>query len=167
MIWPIYLIHLRDSTIKPGTLESRIFTAITGRKIDEAEFFEIGEKIFNLQRAILIRQGWKGREDDIIMPYLFKEPIETTFFSANCMVPGKNGQMVSRKSAVVDKTEFEKMKSEFYSLRGWDSQQSATEIHPEKLGLADVAEDWRNETSLNNLAPYLSIGKFTNPILLK
>ena len=142
MIWPIYLIHLRDSTIKPGTLESQILAAITGRNIDEVEFFEIGERVFNLQRAVLIRQGWKGREDDIIMPYLFEEPIETTFFSANCMVPGKNGQMVSRKSTVVDKTEFEKMKSEFYSLRGWD-ESSGLQLKStmKKLGLAVIAED--------------------------
>ncbi|MFC1864073.1 aldehyde ferredoxin oxidoreductase C-terminal domain-containing protein, partial [Thermodesulfobacteriota bacterium] len=142
MIWPIYLIHLRDSTLKPGTLESRILTAITGRRIDEAEFFEIGERIFNLQRAILINQGWEGIEDDILMPYLFDEPIKTVFFSAECMVPGKNGQMTSRKGAVVDKSEFEKMKNEFYSLRGWD-EASGLQLKSgmNKLGLDDIAEN--------------------------
>lgn len=142
MIWPIYLIHLRDSTLKPGTLESQILTAITGRKIDEAEFFEIGERIFNLQRAILINQGWKGREDDILMPYLFDEPVQTVFFSANCMVPGNNGQMISRKATVVDKNEFEKMKSEFYSLRGWDDASGLQlKSRMNKLGLDDIAEN--------------------------
>ena len=142
MIWPIYLIHLRDSTIKPGSLESQILTAITGRKIDKVQFFEIGERIFNLQRAILISQGWKGREDDLIMPYFFEEPIQTTFFSANCMVPGKNGQIVSRKTTMVDKTEFEKMKSEFYSLRGWD-ESSGLQLKStlKNLGLEGIAEN--------------------------
>lgn len=141
MIWPIYLIHLRDNTLKPGTLESRILTAVTGRKIDEAGFFEIGERIFNLQRAILINQGWKGGESDTLMPYLFEEPIQSVFFSENCVVPGKNGRLISRKAAVVDKNEFEKMKMEFYSLRGWDEKSGMPlKSGMNDLGLGDVAE---------------------------
>jgi len=42
--------------------ETEIYTAITGKEIDEAELYRMGERIFNLQRAVLLRQGWPGRE---------------------------------------------------------------------------------------------------------
>jgi aldehyde:ferredoxin oxidoreductase len=35
-------------------------------------------------------------------------------------VPGKDGAVGSRKGMVIDRGEFEKLKDEFYHLRGWD-----------------------------------------------
>ena len=60
----------------------------------------------------------------------------------DCLVPGKNGKPVSRVGAVVDRQEFERMKDEYYSIRGWDV---ATGLQKrgtlEGLGLKDVADD--------------------------
>jgi hypothetical protein len=35
------------------------------------------------------------------------------------LAPGKDGKALSRKGMVVDRKQFEKMKNEFYRLRGW------------------------------------------------
>jgi aldehyde:ferredoxin oxidoreductase len=120
LAWPIYPVQPPDKTIGPGTLESRIVSAITGRDTDEKALLEAGERIFNLQRAILLRQGWGGREGDNLMGYLFKEPVTFTFFDPELLVPDKNGQPVSRKGAILDAAAFEKLKDDYYEARGWD-----------------------------------------------
>jgi len=58
------------------------------------------------------------------------------------VVPGKGGEIVSRKGAVVDRNEFERMKDEYYGLRGWDVATGLqTREALEKVGLPDVAQD--------------------------
>jgi aldehyde:ferredoxin oxidoreductase len=141
MVWPIYLARLQDSSLSPGTLESRIVAAITGRELDESQLFLLGERIFNLQRAILIRQGWRGRADDTLLPYLFNEPLRKVFYSADCLVPDKDARFVTRKDVVIARNEFEKMKGEYYVLRGWDEKtglQKSAEL--KRLGLYDIAD---------------------------
>jgi aldehyde:ferredoxin oxidoreductase len=114
----------------------------TGKKIDEIEHNKIGEMVFNLQRAILLRQGWGGRQGDRLLDYLHDEPLEMVFFDPDCIVPGKNGEIVSRKGAKIDRKDFENLKSEYYSLRGWDIPSGLpTEKKLKELGLADVAAD--------------------------
>ncbi len=57
-------------------------------------------------------------------------------------MPGKDGAVVSRKGAVVDREEFERMKDEYYQLRQWDiakGLQTKTKLH--ELGLEDIAAD--------------------------
>ena len=54
MIWADYSGgHVGDPTI-----ESRLFSAVTGCEVDEAGLNAMGERIFNLQRALLLRHGW-------------------------------------------------------------------------------------------------------------
>jgi aldehyde:ferredoxin oxidoreductase len=59
-----------------------------------------------------------------------------------CLVPGKDGEVISRKDAVVDRQEFERMKSEYYQLRHWDVATGLqTRRTLEELGLEDTAAD--------------------------
>ena len=59
-----------------------------------------------------------------------------------CLVPGKNGEVISRKGQVLDRQKFEDMKSEFYALRGWDVPSGLpTKAKLQELGLPDVADD--------------------------
>ncbi len=60
LAWPIYQVRDIDKSLGFCTLESRIVNAITGGHLDEQELIKIGERIYNLQRAILVRQGWGG-----------------------------------------------------------------------------------------------------------
>jgi aldehyde:ferredoxin oxidoreductase len=124
--------------------EAQVYSAITGKEIDDAEFARIGERIFNLQRAILLRQGWQGRQGDSLLVYFFTEPLKENelFYNANDLMPGKNGEIISRVGAVVDRNEFEKMKTEYYGYRGWDAATGfPKKAKLEELGLNDVAAD--------------------------
>ena len=110
--------------------------------MSEDELYKVGEKIFNLQRAIEIREGHRGRENDQIPEALFTVPLQVVIGNPECLAPGRDGEIISRKGTVVDKQEFEKMKDELYQLRGWDvatGLQTRTKLI--ELGLADVAED--------------------------
>ena len=142
--WPIYQVHSLDNIIGPYTLESRLVSAITGREIDEAELEKTGERIFNLQRAILTRQGWGGRGGDVIMDFHHREPLQAVFFDVDCIVPGKDGALASRQGMVVEKAAFEQLKDEYYARRGWDVASGLqTEKKLEELGLGDMVGDLR------------------------
>jgi aldehyde:ferredoxin oxidoreductase len=140
LTWPIHQVRDIDHSIHLGTLESRIASSVTGRKLDEKGLLKIGERIFNLQRMLLLRNGWKGRESDTLMDYHHTEPLDGVYWSADCLAPGKNGEIISRKGAILDRNDFEKMKDEFYTLRGWDVKSGVpTKAKLEELGLGDIA----------------------------
>ncbi len=121
LFWPIYFSEANPDGVGDPSIESQICSAVTGREIDEAGLYKIGERIFNLQRAILAREGRKGREFDVIDEYNFNMPLKGDFGNTDCVVPGKNGELFSRKDIVVDREQFEKLKSDFYRIRGWDA----------------------------------------------
>jgi len=132
-----------DHTGDP-TLESQVYSAITGHDKSKDDLYKIGERIVNVQRAGRMRQGWRGREGDKLMEYLHTTPLtrEDLFFNPECMVPGKDGEPLSRLGMVVDRDEFEKMKDEYYGYRGWDVEsgyQTKEKLH--ELKLDDVADD--------------------------
>jgi aldehyde:ferredoxin oxidoreductase len=139
--WPIYQVSSINLDIRSGTLESRIAAAITGRELDEATLLKIGERVFNLQRAVLLREGWGGRKGDTLLEHNHEEPLEEVYWSAECLVPGKNGRVDSRKGAVVAKEDFEKLKDDYYQLRGWDVASGLpARAKLEELGLHDLCE---------------------------
>lgn len=72
----------------------------------------------------------------------FNTPLETNVHDPECLLPGKNGEVISRKGEVVDRNKFERMKDEYYQLRGWDAATGLqTRKKLEELGLNEVAED--------------------------
>jgi aldehyde:ferredoxin oxidoreductase len=130
-------------------MESRVLSAITGKDLDEAGLNKIGERIFNLQRGILIRQGWKGRQGDRLLDYVHEEPLQDVFFNPDCLVPGKNGEIVSRQGAKIERDDFENLKSEYYALRGWDVESGLlTESGLRALALDDIAADLKQRDLL-------------------
>jgi len=144
-LWPIIWVRFADDHTGDPAMESRVLSAITGREIDEAGLNNIGERVFNQQRAILLRQGWPGRQGDSLLDFLHDEPLEFVFFNPDCIVPGKNGEVVSRKGAKVDRADFENLKSEYYGLRGWDVESGLpTESKLRELELEDVASDLKS-----------------------
>ena len=129
--------HVGDSS-----LESQVFSTITGREMDEDGLNTAGERIYNLQRAILVRQGWNGRKDDRLMDYLHEQPLQGGHPDPECLVPGRNGEVVSIKGTVLKREDFEKMKSEYYTLRGWDVESGLQTVSRlEELQLGDIASD--------------------------
>lgn len=130
--------------VTDNRLISRIYSVITGKEVDDSSLMEAGERIFNLQRAILLREGWNGRQGDRLLDYYHEKPLKEGElpFNGKGLVPGKDGEVISRIGAVLDRNDFEDLKSEYYELRGWDVESGLpTKSRLEELGLNDVAAD--------------------------
>lgn len=146
LAWPVFFTEASSDYVGDPTLESQVCAAVTGREVDEGGLYKIGERILNLQRAILVRDGHKGREDDSIDEFNFTTPTKGDYGNPDCIVPGEDGEVFSRKGMVVDREEFEKMKDEFYQIRGWDipsGLQKRAKLR--ELDLNDVAQRLESE----------------------
>ena len=140
--WPVLTSPITDDHVGDPSLESRFLSAVTGHEIDESGLCRVGERVFNLQRAILAREGHRGRLSDALPEYNFTTPLKFDVLNPQMLVPGPDGNPVSRKGMTLDRSEFERMKGEYYLLRGWDvpsGRQTKTKL--EELGLADVASE--------------------------
>jgi len=87
--------------------ERKLYCAATGDEIDKSEWMKIGERIFNLERAIMAREG-RRKKDDTVADYYFKVPEEEVAV----------WELKRTPSPVVLSEEFEKMRNEYYQLRG-------------------------------------------------
>jgi len=141
-LWPIMENDHTEDHVGDPTLESRILSVVIGKEISEEGLYEIGERVFNLQRAILVREGHRGREFDNLPDFFFTVPLDYDQANPECIVPGRDGEVTSRKGAVVDREKFERMKDEYYEFRKWDVATGLqTRSNLENLALADVAHD--------------------------
>ncbi|MBL7119869.1 MAG: hypothetical protein ISS53_04215 [Dehalococcoidia bacterium] len=139
---PIMDLESSEDHVGDPTLESNILSAVTGNEVDKEGLDRIGERVFNLLRAISVREGHRGRDDDQVPDHCYTVPLQYEMSNPDCLVPGKDGEAISRKGAVVDRKEFEKMKDEYYQLRGWDVATGLqTRAELKELGLTDVAQD--------------------------
>ncbi len=130
----------------PG-LESRLYSAVTGKEPTEEELYGIGERIFNMQRAIQLREGWGGRDGDSLLEYFFTQPLKPgdVFFNPDAIMPGPDGEIISRLGKTLDRAGFERMKDDYYLLRGWDTDTGfPTATRLQVLGLSDVSNDLKD-----------------------
>jgi aldehyde:ferredoxin oxidoreductase len=123
--WPVFDDASTEDHVGDPTIASQLLSAVTGREIDEKGIDHIGERIFNLNRAILLQEGRKGREDDYLPEFYFieREEVAGDVFNMRnpeLFLPGKGDEIISRKGKAVDREKFEQMKDEYYELRGWD-----------------------------------------------
>ena len=141
-LWPVMDLEFSEDHVGDPTLESRIVSAVTGNELDEEGLNGIGERVFNLQRAILVREGHKGREFDRLPEQAYTVPLDYEIQDPQLLMPGKDGEVICRKGVVVDREAFERMKDEYYELGGWGvSTGLQTRAKLEDLGLHDVARD--------------------------
>jgi len=140
--WPIMVSwNTPDHVGDPG-LESQIFSAVTGIEIDETGLNQYGERIFNLQRGVLLREGRRPKADDVPEEFNFTDPVETVFMNPDVIVPGTGQEVISRKGQTLDRGVFEAMRKEFYDHRGWDSESGLQKAKTlEYLGLSDLVQD--------------------------
>ena len=123
-------------------IESALYSAVTGREVDEAGLNIIGERAFNLQRAVLLREGWRPREDDYLPDEWHDTPLMSHVADPDLTAPGPDGTPVSRRGAVVERGSFEAMREEYYRLRGWDPSTGLPRKETlQRLGLGDVGKD--------------------------
>ena len=139
--WPMMYLEYSENRVGDSSIESKLVSAITGEELDENELYRLGERVFNLERAILIREGHQGRESDTLAELYYTIPLETDIRNPECIVPGKDGQAITKKGTVLDREKFERLKDEYYELRGWDiASGRQTKAKLEELELGDIAE---------------------------
>jgi aldehyde:ferredoxin oxidoreductase len=140
--WPIMDSFNTPDHVGDPSLESKIFSSVTGIKTDETALNQYGERIFNLQRAIHLREGWKAKEDDYPPEYNFTEPVYASAINPRMIVPGPTEEPVSFKGNILDREKYEKMRNEFYELRGWDPETGLQKAETlERLDMSDLAGD--------------------------
>ena len=118
--WPItYSFNTPDHVGDPD-LEARLFSAVTGIAGEKLE--QYAEPLFNLQRAILLREGRKVPEADFPPEYNFTEPLGNDSLGRPVIVPGPGEETVNATGNKLDRERFVSILKEYYRLRGWDEE---------------------------------------------
>lgn len=81
---------------------------ITGLEFTKEELFDIGERVYTLERMFNYREAGYTRKDDRVPERCIKEPL-------------KHG-LPAIKGAHIDREKFEKLLDEYYELHGWDKE---------------------------------------------
>jgi len=137
--WPILMVEGSEDHVGDPSLESQVYRAVTGVETDEAGLQLAGERVFNLHRAILVREG---RGADELPEFCHTKPAGSIFGNPEGMVPGHGEDVVYRRGEVLERAGFEKIMAEYYALRGWQpssGRQSQARLH--SLGLDGIAPD--------------------------
>jgi len=100
--------------------KGEVMTAVTGYNFTP-ELMEIGERVYNLERVILNREGLR-RDKDMLPPRILEEPVPSG--------PIK-GRTLTREM-------YNTLLDEYYSVRGWDSEGVPTNEKIDELGLTEL-----------------------------
>jgi aldehyde:ferredoxin oxidoreductase len=142
--WPIDYTANTETGVGDPTLESRLFSAVTGVDMSPEDYLRSGERCVNLCRAIYLREGRRGRIDDTLEEFNFTAPLQKQdppigLFNPEFFMPDRNGELVSRMGAVVDRADFKKVMDEYYAVRGWDAASGLQKRETlERLDLSDL-----------------------------
>ena len=104
----------------------KMLHAVTGieRFADTEYLWEVGERIYNLERAFNVRHGF-GREHDTLPRRMLAEPLHTGD------APGE-GEMVRHQNEFLDR---------YYRLRGWTKEGKPSAEKLKQLNLGYVVKD--------------------------
>ena len=118
-----------ETGMEGPSFEYHMFRLATGMDISEDEFEQMAERVFNLERALQIRNWDRSRAvDEQLIPYF--EQVENW---VNPIVGEEQG---------LDTEEFVRLLDEYYTLRGWDLVTGRPEkAKLEELDLSDVATE--------------------------
>lgn len=152
--WPINFSGTVESGTGDPALEARLLSAVTGENMDEAGYLRTGERCFNQNRAIYLREGRRGRQDDVLEERFHIRPFEKSSNIVSAVnpefkMPGTGGQLVSRRGAKVDREVFKGIMNDYYRIRGWD------------VGTGLFTEDTLNHLGLADIVPELKMNGFT------
>jgi aldehyde:ferredoxin oxidoreductase len=84
--------------------------------------WKVAERIYNIERAFNIREGF-GRKDDSLPQRILTEELQKG---------AAKGQRVRKQDAFLD---------QYYDLRGWDRNGIPTQKKLQELGLGDLVRD--------------------------
>ncbi len=112
--------------------EARAYSLATGGEMDLAGMLRVGERVRNVERAVMVREG-RRRDDDALAPHVFTTPEAGR-------VPGPEGQWIEVNRAL-DRQKWEKLKDAYYEARGWDPETGIPRrAKLEELALKDIAD---------------------------
>ena len=100
----------------------KLYNALTGKNVDEAQLRHVGDRIWNLVRAFNMREGFTAKED--VQPWRIENE------------PLKSGKT---KGKTVPKKDFDKMLADYYKLWNWDAQGRPTKEALHAVELDDIA----------------------------
>ena len=103
---------------------AHLYTLVTGMPLTAKELRTVGERIWNMEKAYNIREGWT-RKDDSLPPRVFKDPIPDG----------------GAKGSHLTEDEFNFLLNDYYTARGWASDGIPTKKKLIELGLKDVATE--------------------------
>lgn len=107
---------------------AELLTAVTGLEFSEQQLFKVGERIVNLERVYVVREGIT-RKDDYLPQRFLKEP----------MPDGAS------KGATF---EMDSMLDQYYKERGWDNNGIPKLHNLRRLGLDYAAKELEDHPSL-------------------
>jgi aldehyde:ferredoxin oxidoreductase len=101
---------------------AKLLEKVVGLSFSEEQLMEIGERIYNLERMFLIREGITRKDDNLPERY-FQEPTPAGLEAV--------------KGKVIDRSKFEHMLDEYYELHGWDQEGKPLPTTLARLGLQE------------------------------
>jgi aldehyde:ferredoxin oxidoreductase len=122
-IFPLFQSFNTNGREGDTSIESQLLRAVTGYALSEQELDQIGERVWNLARAHMVREGRTRQQDTL----------HKSFFSK------------TNTEKAVPKTDFEKAKTQYYRLRGWDIDTGwPTKQKLSQIGLSDILNDLKD-----------------------
>ncbi len=103
---------------------AELYTLVTGIQITPEKMQKAGERIYNLEKAYNVREGWI-KQDDYPPPRVMKDPIPDGV----------------AKGSLVTKKEFDLMLDAYFESRSWNSDGVPTKEKLIELGLNKVAKE--------------------------
>jgi aldehyde:ferredoxin oxidoreductase len=108
------------------TTYADLLSSYLAEEISPHEYMQIGERIFNIQRLFVIREGI-SRNDDIWPDRFFKEKLPQG--------PAQGGEVVARKT-------IDRVLDKYYDARGWEKASGRPSLQTlARLGLARTGHD--------------------------
>lgn len=132
--WPLTYSFSKPDHVGDPDLEAKIFNAVTG--IEGDDIGKYIERVVNVQRAIMVREGRRVPEDDFPPEINFTKPLKP---DPPIMIPGPGSEPVNAVGAVLDRDKYLTMLKEYYNLRGWDEKTGIPRTETlSALGLEDL-----------------------------
>lgn len=115
-----------------------LYRAVTGISMTKEQSYEIGRRIWNLDKAIWVLQG-RHRDDEVFANYVYDRPNpEDALYP---MLIDGEWQYASGKGRTLDREKFEEFKGRYYRREGWDPSTGwPTRKTLEQLDLGYVAD---------------------------
>ncbi len=118
--------HWSSPHCLPADTFAEIFSAVTGVERSGAELLQAAERVYNVERAFIVREGVR-RQDDYPPEREFSDPLP-------------EGRWPRLPGGVLDRGRYDALLTAYYRAHGWDEQNGVpTRRKLAELGLGDLA----------------------------